>query len=204
MKLFNPRLRSNALLSKPILAAIALCLLAGLVSAFYFRTTRKNSYRVRISAPDGSSSLIDFSAMEGVTLLNLRSEQREQISLRSSCNTLVIFISPGDCPNCLKERSVWENLAKSYEPSQLRVMPILVNTSAQESKPFSEFLNMPQPVYYDETRQLAQEAVTPKETPFKALLNRNGVLLAQGPNPKASEQTEFGNKVRATLSKCGV
>jgi hypothetical protein len=204
MKLFNPRLRSNAVSPKPILAAIALCLLVGFVSAFYFRSTRKNAYRVRISAPDGSSSSIDFSAMEGVTVLNLRSEQREQISLRSSCNTLVIFISPGDCPNCLKERSVWENLAKSYEPSQLRVMPILVNTSEQESRPFSEFLNMPQPVYYDDTRQLAQEAVTPKETPFKALVDRNGVLLAQGPNPKASEQTECGNKVRATLSKCGV
>ena len=204
MKLFNPRLRSNALLPKPILAAIALCLLVGFVSAFYFRTTRKNAFRVRISAPDGSSSSIDFSALEGVTVLNLRSEQREQISLRSSCNTLVIFISPGDCPNCLKERSVWENLAKSYEPSQLRVLPILVNTSAQESKPFSEFLNMPVPVYYDETNRLAQEAVTPKETPFKALMDRNGVLLAQGPNPKASEQTEFENKVRATLNKCGV
>jgi hypothetical protein len=46
--------------------------------------------------------------------------------------------------------------------------------------------------------------VTPKETPFKALMDRNGVLLAQGPNAKASEQTKFGNKVRATLSKCGV
>jgi hypothetical protein len=63
---------------------------------------------------------------------------------------------------------------------------------------------MPLPVYYDETSQLAQQAVTPKETPFKALMDRNGVLLAQGPNAKASEQTKFGNKVRATLSKCGV
>jgi hypothetical protein len=204
MKLFNPRLRSNAVAAKPILAAIALCLLVGFVSAFYFRSTRKNAYRVRISAPDGSSSSIDFSAMEGVTVFNLRSEQREQISLRSSCNTLVIFISPGDCPNCLKERSVWENLAKSYDPSQLRVMPILVNTSEQESKPFSEFFNKPLPIYYDETNQLEHEAVAPKQTPFKALMDRNGVLLAQGPNPKASEQTEFGNKVRATLSKCGV
>lgn len=87
--------------------------------------------------------------------------------------------------------------------SQLGVIAILVNTSAQESKPFLEFLNMPLPIYYDETDHLRQEVVIPKVTPFKTLIDRKGVLLAQGPNPKANEQAEFGNKVRATLSKCG-
>lgn len=203
MKLFNPSLRSNGVSRRTIFGAVGLFLVIGFVSAFYFRSARNNSYSVRISASDGSSSSIDLSVLEGVTLLNLRSEQREQISLHSSCNTLIIFLSPGDCPNCLKERSVWENLAVSYEPSQLRVIPILVNTSAQESKPFLEFLNMPLPIYYDETDQLNQSALIPKEMPFKTLVGRKGVLLAQGPNPKANEQAEFGNTVRATLNKCG-
>jgi hypothetical protein len=83
------------------------------------------------------------------------------------------------------------------------VIPILVNTSAQESKPFLEFLNMSLPIYYDETEHLRKEALIPKETPFKMLIDRKGVLLAQGPNPKANEQAEFENKVRATLTKCG-
>ncbi len=203
MKFFNPRLRFNAVSPITIFAVIVLWVLAGFVSAFYFRRAQNNPYAVRISASDGSSSSIDFSAVEGVTLLNLGSEQRERLSLRASCNTLIIFLSPGDCPNCLKERSVWENLAKSYEPSQLRVISILVNTSAQESKTFLEFLNMPLPIYYDVTDYLRQQALIPKETPFKTLLDRNGVLLAQGPNPKANEQAEFGTKVRATLSNCG-
>lgn len=203
MKFFNPRLRFNAVSPITIFAVIVLWVLAGFVSAFYFRRAQNNPYAVRISASDGSSSSIDFSAVEGVTLLNLGSEQQERLSLRASCNTLIIFLSPGDCPNCLKERSVWENLAKSYEPSQLRVISILVNTSAQESKTFLEFLNMPLPIYYDVTDYLRQQALIPKETPFKTLLDRNGVLLAQGPNPKANEQAEFGTKVRATLSNCG-
>ena len=203
MKSFNPSLRSNAVSLKTIFGAVSLCLLAGFVSALYFPIARNKSYTVRISAPDGSSCSIDLSGLEGATLLNLRSEQREQISLRSSCNTLIIFFSPGDCPNCLKERSVWEDLARSYKPSQLRVIPILVNTSAQESRPFLEFLNMPLPIYFDEINQLRQGALIPKETPFKTLLGRKGVLLAQGPNPKANEQAQFGNKVRATLDRCG-
>lgn len=203
MKSFNPSLRSNAVSRKTILGVISVCLLVGSVSAFYFRNTRNNPYNVRISASDGSSSSIDLSALDGITLLNLDSGQREQISLRSSCNTLIIFLSPGDCPNCLKERLVWENLAKTYQPSLLRVIPILVNTSAQESKPFLEFLNMPLAVYYDETGRLTQAALIPKETPFKTLIGRKGVLLAQGPNPKANEQAEFGNKIRATLNTCG-
>jgi hypothetical protein len=203
MKLFNPSLSSNAVSLNTIFGAVGLCLLVGFVSAFYLRNARNKSYSVRVSASDGSSSSIDLSALDGITLLNLDSEQREQISLRSSCNTLVIFLSPGDCPNCLKERVVWENLAKTYQPSLLRVIPILVNTSAQESKPFLEFLNMPIAVYYDDTDYLTQAALIPKETPFKTLIARKGVLLAQGPNPKANEQAEFGNKVRTTLNNCG-
>jgi hypothetical protein len=203
MKLFNPSLRSNGVSLKTIFGAVSVCLLVGFVSAFYFRNARNESYSVRVSASDGSSSSIDLSALDGVTLLNLDSGQHEQISLRSSCNTLVIFLSPGDCPNCLKERVVWENLAKTYQPSLLRVIPILVNTSAQESKPFLEFLNMPLAVYYDDTDHLTQAALIPKETPFKTLIGRKGVLLVQGPNPKANEQAAFGNKVRATLNNCG-
>ena len=203
MKLFNPSLRSSAVLLKTIFGAAGLFLLIGGVSAFYFRSVRKDSYSVRISGSDGSSSSIDLFVLEGATLLNLRSEQREQISLHSSCNTLIIFLSPGDCPNCLKERAVWEDLARSYDRSQLRVIPILVNTSPLESKPFLGFLNMPLAVYYDETDHLTQADLIPKETPFKTLVGRKGVLLAQGPNPKANEQAEFGNKVRATLDRCG-
>jgi hypothetical protein len=185
------------------LSAVGLCLLAGLLGASYFRSGRNNPYSVRISASDGSSSSIDLSVLEGVTLLNLGSGQREQISLRSSCNTLVVFLSAGDCPNCLKERALWDSLGNSYQPSHLRVISILVNTSVQESKPFLEFLNLRTPVYYDESGQLTKKPLIPRETPFKALIGRDGVLLAEGPNPKANEQAEFANKVRATLRSCG-
>lgn len=203
MKSFNPRLSSKVISTKTILSAVGLCLLAGLVGASYFRSAQKNSYSVRITGADGSSSAIDLSVLEGTTLLNLGSGQREQISLRSSCNTLIIFLSPGDCPNCLKERALWEDLAKSYDPSHLRVIPILVHTSAQEVKPFLEFLNVGMSVYFDESDHLKQQPLIPRETPFKALVCREKVLLAEGPNPKANEQAEFGKKVRATLRTCG-
>jgi len=203
MRSFSPYLSSKAVSTKTILSAVGLFFLAGLVSASYFRSARNNPYCVRISGADGSSSSIDLSVLEGVTLINLGSGQREQISLRSSCNTLVVFISPGDCPNCLKERSVWENLATSYDVSRLRVIAILVHTSAEESKSFLEFLNLKMPVYYNDSDHLNQQPLIPKETPFKTLIGREGVLLAQGPNPKANEQAEFGNKVRATLRNCG-
>lgn len=203
MRSFSLRLSSKAVSTKSILSAVGLFLLAGLVSASYFRSARNNPYSVRTTSGDGSSSSIDLSVLEGVTLINLGSGQREQISLRSSCNTLVVFISPGDCQNCLKERSVWENLATSYDVSRLRVLAILVHTSVEESKSFLEFLNLKMPVYYDDSDHLNQQPLIPKETPFKTLIGREGVLLAQGPNPKANEQAEFGNKVRATLRNCG-
>jgi hypothetical protein len=203
MKSFKPRLSFKVISTKTILSVVGLCLLAGFVGASYFRSALKNSYSVRIFAADGSSSTIDLSVLEGITLLNLGSGQREQISLRSSCNTLLIFLSPGDCPNCLKERALWDELARSYDASHLRVIPILVHTSSPETKPFLEFLNVGMSVYFDETDQLKHQPSIPRETPFKALVCREKVLLAEGPNPKASEQAEFGKKVRATLRSCG-
>lgn len=187
-----------------IVAIATFCLLAGLVSASYFGNARRVGYKVIIPGSDGPPSSIDFSLLEGVTLLNLNSGQQEQISLHSSCNTLVIIFSPGDCPNCLRERTVWENLAKSYDPSRLRVISVLVNTSAEEAKSFTKAFNMSTAVYFDESGQLRQGALVPPITPFKTLIGRDtGVLLAEGPNPKANEQAEFESKVQSQVRNCG-
>lgn len=203
MKFSSRHPKSKKVTLWSIVAIIALCLLTGFASASYFRGARKVEYRVIIPGTDRSRSLIDFSRLEGITLLNLNSGQHEQISLRSSCNTLVIIFSPGDCPNCLRERSVWEELAKSHDPSRLRVIPVLVNTSAEEAKSFSKAFNMSIAVYYDESGQLRQGALVPRITPFKTLIGRDmGVLLAEGPTPKANEQAEFESKVQSQVRDC--
>jgi hypothetical protein len=182
---------------------ITCCLLVGIVSASYLRRARSNGYKVVIPATDGPSSSIDFSLLEGVTLLNLNSGHQEPISLRSSCNTLVIIFSPGDCPNCLRERTVWEDLAKSYDPSRLRVMSVLVNTSRDEAKSFTKAFNTSIAVYFDESGQLRRGALVPPITPFKTLIARDtGVLLAEGPNPRTNEQAEFGRKLQSEVKDC--
>ena len=194
---------SKKALSWSFFATIALCLLAGLVGASYFGNARKAGYKVIIPGTDGPDTAIDLSRLEGVTLLNLNSGQPERISLHSSCNTLVIIFSPGDCPSCLIERTVWENLAKSYEPSELRVISVLVNTSAAEARAFSKAFNMSIAVYYDESDQLKQRSLVPPIMPFKVLIRRDkGVLLADGPNPTTKEHAEFGNKVQSKVQDC--
>lgn len=190
-------------MSWTVFATIAFCLMAGLVGGSYFRADRRAGYKVIIPGTDGPNTSIDLSSLEGVTLLNLNSGQPERMSLHSSCNTLVIIFSPGDCPNCLTERRVWEHLAKSYEPSQLRVISVLVNTSAAEARAFSKAFNMSIAMYYDESDQLKQRSLVPPISPFKVLIRRDkGVLLANGPNPTTNEQAEFGNKVQSQVQDC--
>lgn len=197
----HPRSEKTTIWS--IVAIIAFCLLAGLASASYIRNARKVGYKVIIPGTDGPPSSLDFARLEGVKLLNLNSGQQEQISFRSSCNTLVIIFSPGDCPNCLRERTVWESLAKSYEPSRLRVISVLINSSAEEAKSFSKAFNMSIATYYDESGQLRHDSLTPPLTPFKTLIGRDkGVLFAEGPNALVNEQAEFRNKVQSEVWDC--
>ena len=170
----------------------------------YFYKRPKQQYQVIVPNPDGSSSLMDFSLLEGMSFVNLKAGAPESISLATSCNTLVIIFSPGDCPSCLREKSVWESLARSYDASRFQVIGIVIRASAEEADEISKALNVPFALYYDKGNNLKQKSLAPQLTPFKTLFSRRrGVLLAAGPAPKGNEQEQFGEKVRSSLEDCG-
>jgi peroxiredoxin len=154
--------------------------------------------------PDGSSSLMDFSVLEGMTLIDLKTAEPRNVTLKTSCNTLVIIFAPGDCPSCLKEKRVWESLARSYDAARFQVVGIVVRASAEEAETISKALNVPFPIFYDKRNLLKQMSLAPQVTPFKVLFARDtGVLLAAGPVSRANEQEQFGEKVRSSLEDCG-
>jgi len=173
------------------------------MGASYFYRTRKPQYKVMVPNPDGSSSLMDFSLLEGITLVNLKAGEPEGVTLTSSCNTLVIIFSPGDCPSCLREKLVWESLARSYNAARFQVIGIIIRASAEEAETITKALNVPFTIYYDKRNDLKQRSLAPQVTPFKILFGgRKGILLAAGPNNRVNEQEQFGEKVRSSLEDC--
>jgi peroxiredoxin len=83
-------------------------------------------------------------------------------------------MSPGDCPNCLRERSVWESLSRGHEASRLRVVGILLRTSPEEALAFARAYRLPFPLYLDRENQLRRVTELPPLTPFKVLVNSRG------------------------------
>lgn len=174
------------------------CLLVAGAIAYAF-TARGVASRVVLDNPDGSHAMLDVGAIRGVPLTEMRSGRAEPLSF-GPANTLVVFLSGGDCPTCLAERSVWEDLARSHDPSQLRIVGVLVRTSPSEARTFADAYNLTFPLYLDGEGGLGRLTALPQVTPFKVLIDRGGnVLLAAGPNPDITTHKDFGDKVNAKL-----
>ena len=174
------------------------CLLAAGVIV-YALAARGGASKVVLDNPDGSRATLEMNALKGVPLLEMKSGRAEPLGF-GPAPTLVVFLSGGDCSNCLAERSVWEDLARSYDPSRLRVVGVLVRTSPSEARTFADAYNISFPLYSDGEGRLGQGTALPQTTPFKVLLNGEGkVLLAAGPNPDISTHKDFGDKVVAQL-----
>lgn len=173
------------------------CVLAAGAIAYAF--TSRGASKVVLDNPDGSQAMLDVGAVAGVPLAEMGSGRAEPLSL-GPANTLVVFLSGGDCPNCLAERSVWEELARSHDPSQLKVVGVLVRTSSSEARTFADAYNLSFPLYLDGEGGLGRLTALPQVTPFKVLIDRGGrVLLAAGPNPDITTHKDFGDKVNAKL-----
>ncbi len=196
MKLSAPS--SNHQRRKILLTALLIlsCLVAA--SAFLL-SSHGGSRTIWVSELDGSRVRLDVSALKGMRLLNLKTE-REEIITYGTANTLVIFLSPGDCPNCLRERSVWEELNNAHDAAKLRVVGVLVRSSIAEARTFAKAYQFPFPLYFADKNRVGQATPLPQLTPFKVLVNAQGdVLLADGPNANASTQKIFGQKVSESL-----
>lgn len=174
------------------------CLLAAGAIAYAF-AARGGASKVVLDNPDGSHAVLDVGAIQGVPLSVMGSGQVEPLSF-GPANTLVVFLSGGDCPTCLAERSVWEDLARSHDPSQLKVVGVIVRTSKSEAHTFADAYNLSFPLYLDDEGSLGRLTALPQVTPFKVLIDRSGnVLLAAGPNPDITTHKDFGDKVNAKL-----
>ncbi|MCA1634190.1 MAG: redoxin domain-containing protein [Acidobacteria bacterium] len=179
------------------------CLLAAGVIA-YALVARGGASSVVLDNPDGSRATLDMNALGAVPLLEMKSGRAEPVSF-DSARTLVVFLSGGDCSNCLAERSVWEDLARSHDPSQLRVVGVLVRTSPSEARTFADAYNLSFPLHLDGEGRLGEGTALPQSTPFKVLINGEGkVLLAAGPNPDISTHKDFGDMVVAQLESARV
>lgn len=177
----NPLKRRSALAGALILLS---CLAAA--GAALLLSRRGDARAVLVSGPDGSQLRLDVSALEGQRLSDAVTGREEVIRFDSE-NTLLVLMSPGDCPNCLRERSVWESLSRGHEASRLRVVGILLRTSPEEALAFARAYRLPFPLYLDRENQLRRVTELPPLTPFKVLVNSRGeVLLADGPNPNAT------------------
>lgn len=197
-------MKSSAQSSSPLRrrswSAVVLLLAACLAAAGAVLLGRRGDARVvLLENPDGSRSRLDVSALKGERLLDLATGREEPLSFDSE-KTLLILLSPGDCPNCLRERDVWGELSRGHGPSGLRVVGVLLRSSPSEALTFARAFQFPFPLYLDRENRLRRATELPTLTPFKILVNSEGeVLLADGPNGNAAAQAAFGQKVLEKL-----
>lgn len=174
------------------------CLLAAGAIA-YALGARAGASKVELNNPDGSRAVLDVSALGGVPLPEMYSGRVEPLSFGPG-HTLVVFLSGGSCSSYLAELSAFEELARAYDASRLRVIGVLVRTSPSEARTFADAYKLSFPLYLDGEDRLGQGTALPEATPFKVLIDGGGqVLLAAGPNPDSSTYRDFGDKVNAKL-----
>jgi hypothetical protein len=177
---------------------LLVCLLAAGAIA-YALGARAGASRIELNNPDGSRSVLDVSALGGVPLLEMYSGRVEPLSLGPG-HTLVVFLSGGSCASHLAEQRVWDELARSHDPSRLRVVGVLSRTSPSEARAFADAYKFSFPLYLDGEDRLGRGTALPEATPFKVLIGGGGqVLLAAGPDADTSSHRDFGDKVNAKL-----
>jgi peroxiredoxin len=186
-------------LGRPRLLPLLLCGVCILGAGVYVLARRGAPSTVLINNPDGTRSTFDVARLEGLELFDLRTGRAEPFTLTSE-KTLVILASAGDCPTCLDERRVWEELARAADERRFRVVAVLVRTSPSEARTFAKAYDPPFTLLLDREDQLAQRTQLPQLTPFKLLVNnRGGILMTDGPNNKPLAQEAFRGKVAAQI-----
>lgn len=159
-----------------------------------------SSGKITVDNPDGSRTTMNISSLKDVHLIDLKTG-RPASFIPKRPNSLLVFMSPVDCPSCLEEVRVWQTLSNSYGNSNLEVVGILVNTSIAESQAFIKAYQPSFTLYLDDQNQIDRYVGLPQKTPFKSLINSQGkVLLAEGPKNVAMEQQAFGAKVVELLN----
>jgi peroxiredoxin len=191
---------SNYPKARNLLVLLTCALLVGGASLYLYSVQSRAAHKVLLHNPDGSQVTIDLSPLEGMSLLNLKTGRTEHVSY-GAAHTLLVFMSPGDCPACLTEQRVWDELAQTHDSAQLQVVGILVRTSLAEARAFAKGYPSSFTLYVDVNEQLKHSAALPPTTPFKALVDHEGkVLLAEGPNADPAQHRNFSQHVLARLN----
>lgn len=178
---------------------LALCVAAALCVGAYVSAKRAAPRAVVIDNPDGSRSTLSVEPLAGLEFFNPRAGRAEPLALTAE-KTLVVLLSAGDCPTCLDERRVWEELARSADPQQFGVVGLLVRTSPAEAQTFIKAYDPSFTVLLDTGGEIARRTQLPQFTPFKLLVNSRGeILMADGPNNKPPAQEAFRGKVAAQI-----
>jgi peroxiredoxin len=143
---------------------------------------------------------MDVSVFERTKLLNIKTGNSENLSFGDADYTLLVLLSAGDCPNCLKEKEIWAELINTFGSQKLKVIGVLSRTSLEEAETFIDGFNFPFPVFLDNDSRLSQMTKLPQLTPYKVLLKNGEVILAQGPSPDTKVQQAYGEKIKSKLS----
>ena len=144
--------------------------------------------------------MLSVTALEGIYLTDAFSGQQKIFLRGDSPYTMVVFLSPGDCPNCLTEKSVWEEFSQNYK-SKIHIIGIIIRSSPNEAKTFSKAFNFSFETLFDKDKLLEKRTSLPSVTPFKVLIGKSGdVILADGPNPTSLSQKEFKDKLIRELN----
>jgi hypothetical protein len=190
---------SKGLKGRPSRLLLFLCALLSVGGGVFLLSARGTAQKVLIENGDGTHITFDLAALRTQPLLNLKTNNTE-LPVYDSAPTLFILMTAGDCSNCLGEREFWEQLAATYRPAQLRVVCILVNTSAAEGRTLLRAYAPAFDFYLDADNRIKQATGLPPRMPFKLLVDQKGkVLLAEGPTPDVAEQKAFKESVIAQL-----
>lgn len=115
--------------------------------------------------------------------------------------TLFIFFTPTDCPSCLREATVWENLFRDRQSLDLSIIGIVDHGSQQEAEALQQQLGTSFPVLFDPQSTL-RNVFGIRETPEKILVDRQEkVLLTDAGNQTPETQLAFNKTVREMCRK---
>jgi thiol-disulfide isomerase/thioredoxin len=149
---------------------------------------------------DGSEDNMDVRVFDGLKVKTLDKGEDAEISLSGSDHTLMILISAGDCPSCLRENEVYKQLAETYSKKQLRIVFLFVRSTLDEAKTLTKSYNFPSEVYFD-GQNIGGKTALPVAMPFKILFNHDkGVALVDGPNVTKELHSKFKQRLDKYLA----
>jgi len=148
---------------------------------------------------DGTAVLPDFTSIRRGGSPLLRLEQRYLGGQEERPYTLFVFLSPTDCPVCLQEAAVWEELNQAGRALNLTVVGVMDHASNDEATQFLKGAGLTFPVILDESGQLVR-GLRIERTPYKVLINKAAeVLLTDTPNQGSERQHAFGDAIKRAV-----